>query len=305
MANEKLKQNFKDIADSIRTKSGKSGKLDAAEMVTEINALDTSGIHPTGTKDIVANGNNIDVTNYAAVNVNVPSVQPTGNTEITVSELSSPNPINVANYGTVTYENFYTKYFNSVQSFYWQAKLFNDTSTHVLYQHGYHVDNRLRSFLVPSSVTGQLLAGLELGSITTEPYGEDDFVIDDYWHCPGCIFAVYKDSNGDVTVYANDKNQFAVVSRDTTYEHEVVTYHQFMACFPSPTAVYLDITDESGEYDCCVAFLGEWDESAVEAWIEENKQYYNYSIAFLNPNCTLQNADAIWDHWKIGPEKRS
>ena len=292
-----------DTANAIRAK-GVSGKMTPRDFADKIAQIPT-GITPTGTKDITANGNNIDVTEYAAVNVNVPSVQPTGNTEITVSELLSPNPINVANFGTVTYKNLYTKYFNNVQSMYYQAKLFNDTSEHVLYQGAYHEENPLWTYLDYLRVTGQLTAVLDLGFIRTDPYGEDDFVIDDYWHCPKCIFAVYKDSNGDVTVYANDKNQFAVVSRDTTYEHETVTYHQFMACFPSPTAVYLDITDEVGDYDCCVAFLGEWDESAVEAWIEENKQYYQYSIAFLNPNCTLQNADAIWDHWKIGPERQS
>ena len=83
MANEKLKQNYKDIANSIRAKTGKNGTIKADEMATEIDSIET-GIVPSGSLDITANGNNIDVTTKATVNVNVPNPS-TGTKNITTN----------------------------------------------------------------------------------------------------------------------------------------------------------------------------------------------------------------------------
>lgn len=47
-----------------------SGKYCEGDIVVE--NIQDGGITPTGTKNITANGNDIDVTNYAKVNVNVP-----------------------------------------------------------------------------------------------------------------------------------------------------------------------------------------------------------------------------------------
>lgn len=63
------------IADAIRLKNGASTTYRPGDMAAAIEALDTSGIHPTGTKNITQNGTH-DVTQYASADVNVqPNLQ--------------------------------------------------------------------------------------------------------------------------------------------------------------------------------------------------------------------------------------
>ena len=124
-ANELIRKNYKDIADAIRAKTGSSEAMTAEDMpskigeelakkpegilsITENNTYDVAqyasaevnvaGLVPTGTKSITANGTGIDVTTYAAVDVNVPQgVFPSGTKSIT----SNGTGIDVTNYAAV------------------------------------------------------------------------------------------------------------------------------------------------------------------------------------------------------------
>lgn len=84
MANELIKKNFKDIADSIRAKTGKNGTMTPEEMPGEIEV----GLakKPEGSLSITENGTSIDVSEKATVDVNVPGYpEPTGTKNITTN----------------------------------------------------------------------------------------------------------------------------------------------------------------------------------------------------------------------------
>lgn len=78
------------VANAIRTKGGTSGKLVFPNGFIQAIQNIITGIVPTGNKEITENGNNIDVTNYATVSVNVPSSGPNIDTK-TVTNSSATN----------------------------------------------------------------------------------------------------------------------------------------------------------------------------------------------------------------------
>ena len=71
------------IANAIRAKTGENGTMTAEEMPAKIESIET-GITPSGSLNITANGDNIGVTTKATVNVNVPNPS-TGTTYITTN----------------------------------------------------------------------------------------------------------------------------------------------------------------------------------------------------------------------------
>lgn len=140
MAYTNLSDLFKGICDAIRAKKGTTGAISHQDIPAEIAAIQT-GITPSGTKSITANGSNIDVNSYQYANVNVPI--PNGyvypnvtryDTEATISpgdfqQFASgtylPNGFTV-NASSVT-SSVYHKWFNDMSGAYNKAQCrFND-----------------------------------------------------------------------------------------------------------------------------------------------------------------------------------
>ena len=83
MANEKIKNNYKDIANAIRSKTGSTAPMSAEDMPSKIS--EDLAKKPEGTKSITANANNIDVSTFEKVDVNVPNPS-TGTLSITEND---------------------------------------------------------------------------------------------------------------------------------------------------------------------------------------------------------------------------
>lgn len=92
-------QDLTDIADAIRGKTGRSANMEFPdEFVSEIGSISSGGITPTGTKQITANGTNIDVAQYEKADVAVPaSAVDSGTKSIT----ANGNNQDVVGYATV------------------------------------------------------------------------------------------------------------------------------------------------------------------------------------------------------------
>lgn len=92
-----------DIADAIRSKNGTEDTYKPSEMPDAIEAISGGGITPTGTKNITANGTNIDVAQYAYADVDVPNTYASGDEGKVVSNgsLVSQSSDTVTTNGTV------------------------------------------------------------------------------------------------------------------------------------------------------------------------------------------------------------
>lgn len=79
-----LKSLFTAIANSLRGKTGGTGKIVADDFPSMIDSLSTGGITPSGTKTITSNGTH-DVTSFALAKVEVPAsgITPSGTKTIT------------------------------------------------------------------------------------------------------------------------------------------------------------------------------------------------------------------------------
>lgn len=90
------------IANAIRAKLGVQTTYKPSEMATAIGQI-SSGITPTGTKEITANGTNIDVASYAYADVAVPNSYAAGDEGKVVSNgaLVSQSSSSVTTNGTV------------------------------------------------------------------------------------------------------------------------------------------------------------------------------------------------------------
>ena len=74
-----LDADLEDIADAIRAKGGTSSQMAfPSGFVSAVQAIPTGGITPTGTKQITANGSNIDVESYKYADVAVPNTYSAG-----------------------------------------------------------------------------------------------------------------------------------------------------------------------------------------------------------------------------------
>ena len=67
MANDKIRKNYKDIANAIRSKTGENSLISAEEMPQKISEIET-GIEPVGNKQITTT-EQVNVTEFATAQV--------------------------------------------------------------------------------------------------------------------------------------------------------------------------------------------------------------------------------------------
>lgn len=143
MPEKTLREALVDVADAIRAKTESQETMTIEEMPGEIASI----ITPTGTKNIVANGDGIDVYNYASVNVNVPNPS-SGTLEIT----ENGDGIDVSQYAYVDVDvqgggSFEANYLYPTDE---NGAVLSDQGQELDDTHIYYNDSRLTSYY-PSS----------------------------------------------------------------------------------------------------------------------------------------------------------
>lgn len=128
---------LEEIADAIRAKAGISGTLTFPDPNDFADAIDEYLIRPTGTKSITENGTNIDVANYAKVDVNVSGgggiPLPTGFTQLEYADTTGSTAVDL---------NTYFTYPSTGYTFFLLFDVLNSSKTQIVFTSSTTVQNR-------------------------------------------------------------------------------------------------------------------------------------------------------------------